>query len=113
MASELIELKIESDTPYDAAFQILRYGAVYMLYRLEPERARRFKLHSMMRAKRIVLEAHITTTLAEMSIYAALRRNWTVRLRRSASVGRLGLHCHSVSWPLLQTSSTNRGWTAS
>jgi len=53
---ELIELKIESDTPYDAALQILRYGAVYMLYRLEPELARRFKLQTMMRAKRIVLE---------------------------------------------------------
>jgi hypothetical protein len=27
---ELIELKIESNTPYDAALQVLRYGAVYM-----------------------------------------------------------------------------------
>ncbi len=53
---ELIELKLESNTPYDAALQVLRYGAVYMLYRLEPELARRFKLHSMMRAKHIVLE---------------------------------------------------------
>lgn len=53
---ELIELKIESDTPYCAACQILRYGAVYMLYRLEPELARRFKGNSMMCAKRIVLE---------------------------------------------------------
>lgn len=35
---ELIELKLESNTPYDAALQILRYGAVYMLYRVEPGR---------------------------------------------------------------------------
>jgi hypothetical protein len=53
---ELVELKIESNRPYDAAFQILRYGAIYMLYRLEPELTRRFKSHSMMCAKRIVLE---------------------------------------------------------
>lgn len=52
----LVELKIESDTPYDAALQLLRYGAVYMLYRLEPELVGRFKLHSMMCAKCIVLE---------------------------------------------------------
>ena len=53
---ELIELKIESNTPYDAALQILRYGGIYMLYRLEPELASRFKSHPMMCAKRIVLE---------------------------------------------------------
>jgi hypothetical protein len=53
---ELIELKIESNTPYDAALQIFRYGAIYMLYRLEPELASRFKSHPMMCAKRIVLE---------------------------------------------------------
>ena len=53
---ELIELKTESNTPYDAALQILRYGAIYMLYRLEPELARRFKSNEMLRAKRIVLE---------------------------------------------------------
>ena len=53
---ELIELKLESNTPCDAALQILRYGAIYMLYRLEPELAQRFKLHEMLLAKRIVLE---------------------------------------------------------
>src|SRR5205085_2242017 len=53
---ELIELKVEADSPYDAALQILRYGAVYMLYRLEPELAKRFKGNSLMCAKRIVLE---------------------------------------------------------
>jgi hypothetical protein len=53
---ELIELKLESNTPDEAALQILRYGAIYMLYRLEPELTRRFKLHEMMFAKRIVLE---------------------------------------------------------
>lgn len=63
---ELIELKVESDSPYDAALQVLRYGAIYMLYRLEPELARRFKLHSMMRAKRVVLEV-----LAPHSYYSA------------------------------------------
>jgi hypothetical protein len=62
---ELIELKNKSNTPYDAALQILRYGAIYMLYRLEPELARRFKGNSMMCAKRIVLEV-----LAPLSYYS-------------------------------------------
>lgn len=53
---ELVELKIESNTPYEAALQILRYGATYMLYRLEPELARRFRGHSMFCARRIALE---------------------------------------------------------
>jgi hypothetical protein len=53
---EFIELKLGSNTPYEAAVQILRYGAVYLLYRLEPELARRFKGNRMMNAKRIVLE---------------------------------------------------------
>jgi hypothetical protein len=53
---EFIELKLESNTPYEAALQILRYGAIYMLYRLEPELARRFKGNQMMNAKSIVLE---------------------------------------------------------
>ena len=53
---EFIELKLESNTPYEAALQILRYGAVYLLYRLEPELAKRFKGNQMMNAKRIVLE---------------------------------------------------------
>ena len=52
---ELVELKLESNTPYDAAIQVLRYGAIYMLYRLEPDLARRFQSHEMIRAKRIVL----------------------------------------------------------
>lgn len=53
---EFIELKLESNTPYEAAIQVLRYGAVYLLYRLEPELAMRFKGNQMMNAKRIVLE---------------------------------------------------------
>jgi hypothetical protein len=53
---EFIELKLKSNTPYDAALQILRYGAVYMLYRLEPELASRLKFREMIDAKRIVLE---------------------------------------------------------
>src|SRR6185437_12018978 len=62
---EFIELKLESNTPYEAALQILRYGAVYLLYRLEPELATRFKGNQMMNAKRIVLEV-----LAPDSYYA-------------------------------------------
>jgi hypothetical protein len=53
---ELIELKLGSNTPYDAALQILRYGALYMLYRTEPELACRFRSHSIMSAPRILLE---------------------------------------------------------
>jgi hypothetical protein len=53
---EFIELKLESNTPYEAALQILRYGAVYMLYRLEPELATRFKENEMLNAEHIVLE---------------------------------------------------------
>jgi hypothetical protein len=62
---ELIELKIESNSPYDAALQSLRYGAIYMLYRLETELTRRFKGNSMLSAKRIVLEV-----LAPYSYYS-------------------------------------------
>jgi hypothetical protein len=62
---ELIELKTASNTSYDAALQILRYGAVYMLYRLEPELAERFESHPMMCAKRIALEV-----LAPYSYYS-------------------------------------------
>jgi hypothetical protein len=62
---ELVELKLESDTPYCAACQILRYGAIYMLYRLEHDLSRRFQLHEALRAKRIVLEV-----LAPHSYYA-------------------------------------------
>jgi len=53
---ELVELKISSDTPYEAALQVLRYGAIYMLYRLDPELARRFKFNSMLRAKCVIFE---------------------------------------------------------
>jgi hypothetical protein len=67
---ELIELKLESNTPYDAALQILRYGAIYMLYRLEPELAQRFKLHEMLLAKRIVLEV-----LAPLQYYSCGNRD--------------------------------------
>ncbi len=51
-----IELKIQSNDPYDAAVQMLRYGATYLLYRLEPELASRFRGNEMLKAKRIVLE---------------------------------------------------------
>lgn len=63
---ELIELKLASNTPYEAALQVLRYGAVYLLYRLEPELARRFKGNQMLNAKRIVLEI-----LAPVRYYAS------------------------------------------
>lgn len=53
---ELVELKVDSNTPFDAALQILRYGAIYMLYRLEPELARSFQTHAMMLAKWIAME---------------------------------------------------------
>jgi hypothetical protein len=53
---EFIELKLKSNTPYDAALQVLRYGAIYMLYRLEPELSGRLKFREMIDAKRIVLE---------------------------------------------------------
>ncbi len=52
---DFVELKISSDTPYDAAIQILRYGAIYLLYRLEPELALRFRQHAVMCARRIAL----------------------------------------------------------
>jgi len=51
-----IELKIQSNNPYDAAVQMLRYGATYLLYRLEPELASRFRGNEMLNARRIVLE---------------------------------------------------------
>ena len=53
---EFVELKLKSNTPYEAAFQVFRYGAVYMLYRLEPELAERFSDNEMLNSKRIVLE---------------------------------------------------------
>ncbi len=53
---ELVELKIRADDPYMAACQIIRYGAIYMLYRLDPDLARRYRFNSMLCAKRIVLE---------------------------------------------------------
>ena len=53
---ELIELKIESNTPTEAALQVLRYGAIYLLYRTEPELAQRFRNFEMMNARRILLE---------------------------------------------------------
>ena len=53
---EFIELKLQSNAPYEAALQILRYGAIYMLYRLEPDLTRRFRGNQMMNAKSIVLE---------------------------------------------------------
>jgi hypothetical protein len=46
----------QPDTPYQAAVQVLRYGAVYMLYRREPELARRFSWNRVIRAKRIALK---------------------------------------------------------
>jgi hypothetical protein len=52
---ELIEVKWGADKPYEAGLQALRYGAVYLLYRLEPELATRFGEHPVMRAGRIGL----------------------------------------------------------
>jgi hypothetical protein len=53
---ELFEVKVASDTPYDAALQILRYGAIYTLYRLEPELASRFRWNRVLRAERVALK---------------------------------------------------------
>ena len=53
---EFIELKIASDTPYDAAVQILRYAAIYLLYRLEPQLLSRFKTNAMIGARHIALQ---------------------------------------------------------
>jgi hypothetical protein len=39
---EFIELKWKSDDPVLAATQLVRYAAIYMLYRLEPELMTRF-----------------------------------------------------------------------
>jgi hypothetical protein len=52
---ELFEVKVASDTPYDAALQILRYGAIYRLYRMEPELATRFRFNNVIRSKRVAL----------------------------------------------------------
>ena len=53
---ELFEVKVASNTPYDAALQILRYGAIYLLYRLEPELTNRFCLNKVICSKRVVLK---------------------------------------------------------
>jgi hypothetical protein len=53
---EFIELKVDADDPYKAACQITRYGAIYLLYRLDPELRLRFRGNAMVRAKQIVLE---------------------------------------------------------
>ena len=53
---EFVELKLDADDPYKAACQIARYGAIHMLYRLDPELTMRFRQNAMIRAKRIVLE---------------------------------------------------------
>jgi hypothetical protein len=63
---EFIELKVTADDPYKAACQMIRYGAVYMLYRLQPELASRFRSNAMIRARLIVLEV-----LAPYDYYAA------------------------------------------
>ena len=53
---EFIELKLDADDPYRAACQIARYGAIYMLYRLDTDLRIRFRQNAMICAKRIVLE---------------------------------------------------------
>ena len=62
---ELIELKVDADDPYMAACQIMRYGAIYMVYRLDSDLRRRFRGNAMLRAKRIVPEV-----LAPFSYYS-------------------------------------------
>ncbi len=62
---ELFEVKVASNTPYEAALQILRYGAIYSLYRLEPELAKRFRENKVILAKRVALKV-----LAPCSYYS-------------------------------------------
>lgn len=83
---ELIELKVNSDTPIEAALQVLRYGALYLLYRTEPELALRFRHFEMMAAKRIVLEV-----LAPLAYY----RDSLRELRRFAEEVAIEARCHA------------------
>ncbi len=53
---EFVELKIDADDPYKAACQMIRYGAIYLLYRLDAELRSRFRGNAMIRANRIALE---------------------------------------------------------
>ena len=53
---EFVELKLDADDPFKAACQIARYGAIHMLYRVDPELRMRFSQNTMILAKRIVLE---------------------------------------------------------
>lgn len=62
---ELIELKVASDTPRLAALQVLRYGALFLLYRSEPELFSRFPHSEILASDNIVLEV-----LAPLAYYA-------------------------------------------
>lgn len=53
---EFIELKWNSDDPILAATQVLRYAAIYMLYRLEPELMTRFSTNEMLRSTNLTFE---------------------------------------------------------
>jgi hypothetical protein len=53
---EFIELKWHSDDPVLAATQVLRYAAIYMLYRLEPELIMWFSASEMLRSTNLTFE---------------------------------------------------------
>ena len=53
---DLVELKLTSNTPYDAAIQILQYGAIYLLYRNHEELTELFTDKPVMHASDIRLK---------------------------------------------------------
>jgi hypothetical protein len=53
---ELFELKLTHKTPYDAAVQILGYGAIYRLYRSEKKLLEQFRGNKVICAKRVALK---------------------------------------------------------
>jgi hypothetical protein len=52
---EFIEVKVVSNTPFEAAMQVLRYGAVYILYRNQHELMARFRSHPVLAARQVAL----------------------------------------------------------
>ncbi len=100
---ELVEVKVDSDSPIEAALQILRYGAIYLLYRLEPDLVSRFKTHSMLRARWISLEV-----LAPRRYYKASnmdlrhiekRLNWQVQQFVSSRATDLAMSFRFTAFP--------------
>ena len=53
---EFIELKLKANDPVTAASQALRYAAIYLLYRREPELRTLYRANEMLTARRVVFE---------------------------------------------------------